>query len=132
MSVAKTCTPSDRNLLLIESPIPLAAPVTSAFLPFRPSSGIGGTVEVDRDASHVAGVVGAQGDDQCGGFRDCAYPSHWNLLEGSFGSLLATELENLLQSSAGNDTWGDTIHPHAEAAELERELARKAHHAGLR
>src|ERR1043165_10018740 len=112
--------------------MPLAAPVTSAFFPFRPSSGIGRAVEIDRDAGHVARVVAAESDDQRGGFHDRAARSHRDLLERSFRALLAAEAENLLQPAAGDDAGGDAVHPDAEAAELEGELAREPHHARLR
>src|SRR5436190_1690800 len=84
MSVAMTWTPSFANRWTTAAPMPLAAPVTSAFLPRRPLSGIGSAVDVDRRAGHVGGVVGAERDDQRGGFGDGTDASHRNLLERTF------------------------------------------------
>src|SRR5258708_1169873 len=86
ISVAKTCTPSSRNLFLMELPIPLAAPVISAFLPRSPSSGIRGSVDVDRHAGEVRGVVGAKRDDQRRGLGHGADPAQRDLRERAFGS----------------------------------------------
>src|SRR5258706_59326 len=113
MSVAKTWTPSRASLLRTASPIPLAAPVTSAFLPRSPSSGIGGAVDVDRHARQVGRVVGAERDDQRRGLGDCADAAHVDLFQGTFRSLVTTEFQNLLQSSARDDPWRDTIHAHS-------------------
>src|SRR5262245_47611619 len=128
MSVAKTCAPSACSRFRTAAPIPLAAPVTSALLP---SSRIGRAVDVDRHAGHIGSVVRARRHDQRRGLGDGADPSHGDLLEWTFRSLIATELENFLQPSTGNDTWSNAVHPNAEASQLERELAREPHDARL-
>src|SRR5438132_7726660 len=133
MSVATTWTPSPCRREQIAAPMPLAAPVTSALFPRSPLSGIGGAVDVYSHPGHVRGVVGAERDDQRRGLRHRADPSHGDLREWPFGAFVfSTDGKHLLQTTTRNHARRDTIHPHAELAELERELARERHHAGLR
>src|SRR5688500_4816719 len=88
MSVAITSTPSCFSRLTIEEPIPLAAPVTSALRPFRPSSGIRGAVGVHAYAGHIGSVVTAERHDQRGALADRPHPSHRNAGEGTFRAMV--------------------------------------------
>src|SRR3989338_3305543 len=132
MSVPNVSTPSFFKRAKTAWPMPLAAPVTSARLPFNPLSGIGGAVDVHRDAGHVRGVVGAQRDDERRGFGHRADAAHRDLRKRTFRTtVFAAQLKNLAEAAAGNHAGSDAIHPHAEFAELERELARQRHDARL-
>src|SRR5436190_12340844 len=133
MSVAMTWTPSFASRWTIEAPMPLAAPVTSAFLPRSPLSGIGSAVDVDRHAGHVGGVVGAERDDQRGGFGEGADAAHRNLRERTFRALArAGHRRDLGEATARDHAGRHAVDAHAEFAELERELPRQRHHTGLR
>src|SRR5215510_697589 len=115
MSVATTSTCSCRSRSAMEEPIPLAAPVTRALLPFSPSSGIGGAVDVERDAGHVGGVLGAQRHDQRGTFIHCPHAPHRDSGQRPLGSaLLARQRHHTLQPPARNHTGRDAVHAHAE------------------
>src|SRR6185503_12359960 len=129
MSVAKTCAPSAWSLFLTAAPIPLAAPVTNAFLP---SSCIRGAVDVDRHAGEVRSVVAAKRDDECRRLGHGADPSHGDLLQRSLRArALCGHRLHLLQPAACDDARRDAVHAYPGAAKLERELARQAHDAGL-
>src|SRR5438105_10492732 len=132
MSVATTWTPSFANRWTTAAPMPLAAPVTSAFLPRSPLSGIGSAVDVDRYAGHVGGVVGAERNDQRGGFGDGANASHRNLLERTFRAFaLDGHRRDPAEATARDHAGRHAVDAHAELAELERELPRQRHHTGL-
>src|SRR5439155_4954594 len=133
MSVPKTSTPSFFNFKNTAWPMPLAAPVTSARLPFNPLSGIRRAVHVDRDAGHVGRVVGAERDDQCRGFGHGTDPPHRDLRQRTFRTpIFSTDFQHLVETATGNNPRRDAVDAHAELAELERELARECHDSGLR
>src|SRR5437868_12299185 len=133
MSVAMTWTPSFARRSTTEAPMPLAAPVTSAFLPESPLSDIRGAVDVDRHAGHVGRVVGAERDDQRGGLGDGADTSHGNLLERTLRAFArAGHGRNPGEPATRDHAGRDAIDAHTELAELERELPRERHHSCLR
>src|SRR5687768_6732918 len=102
MSVTNTSTPSLESFFETASPMPLAAPVTSALRPFSPSSGIGAAVDIDRGARHIRGVVRAQGDDQRRALFDTPRATHRDRLQRAFRAMvLLGDLEDSFQPSAG-------------------------------
>src|SRR5215470_6433573 len=78
MSTAATRTRSRTKRRTTAWPMPLAAPVTRATRPSSPlscicvraSRHVTGAVDVERDAGHVAGLVGAEGDHESGDLVD--------------------------------------------------------------
>src|SRR3954466_4785982 len=99
-------------------PIPLAAPVTSARLPRSPLSGIRGAVDIDRDAGHIRGVVGAERDYERRAFGYAADAAHGNRPKVAFRAVVfLADLRDAVEAAARDHAGRDAIDAHAELAE---------------